>query len=385
VLVVLAAAGALAWSRGSRDVPASADQHAAVPTAKVHRTDLTTSLTASGTLGFGAPRVMKGLAEGTVTWLPGIGTSVSRGGQLLRVNDRPVTVMYGVTPLFRRLDTVGTVGRDVKVVAENLAAMGYAIGRQPAVGALVPQRAPSSAGAAPPGAAQPSAAPRAGPAATTGGSAGAPPPLTVRSGDAVLTESLMAAVKKWQNKAGLPQTGIVEPADVTVQPQVVRVTGVQAQVGAPASADLLTVSSTAKIVTVETSPADAASLKTGGKVTVTLPNGSPTAGTISAISPAATGGDSPKDPKMSVAVTVDDAAAIASLDAGSVQVEFTADVRKGVLAVPVGALLALSEGGYGLQQPGGRLIAVKAGLFAKGMVEVSGDGITDGMTVLTAS
>jgi hypothetical protein len=55
-----------------------------------------------------------------------------------------------------------------------------------------------------------------------------------------------------------------------------------------------------------------------------------------------------------------------------------------VLTVPVAALLALAEGGYGVQVVTGtatRIVAVRTGLFAAGRVEVSGDGLTEGMTV----
>jgi hypothetical protein len=52
--------------------------------------------------------------------------------------------------------------------------------------------------------------------------------------------------------------------------------------------------------------------------------------------------------------------------------------------VPVAALLALREGGYGVQIVEGsttRIVAVKTGLFSGGRVEVSGDGLAEGMTV----
>ena len=88
-------------------------------------------------------------------------------------------------------------------------------------------------------------------------------------------------------------------------------------------------------------------------------------------------------------ITVDggtpDLSHLTNIDGSSIQVAFTAEVRKGVLTVPVGALLALREGGYCLQLPDGRLIAVQTGLFAGGDVEVSGDGVQEGMTVVTAS
>jgi hypothetical protein len=209
--------------------------------------------------------------------------------------------------------------------------------------------------------------------------------LKVRSGDAVLTPALVKAIKRWQGKAGLPQTGTIDPANVVVQPQEVRVTAVKAALGDPASADLMTVSSTAKLVTAELAQADAGAVKPGTKVALTLPDSSTTPGTVSGVVALPAEAGSNQEDKLSVSVTVDNGAAIKSLDAGSVRVEFTGDVHKGVLAVPVGALLALSEGGYALQIPGGGLVAVKTGLFAKGMVEVTGAGITDGTKVVTAS
>jgi hypothetical protein len=62
--------------------------------------------------------------------------------------------------------------------------------------------------------------------------------------------------------------------------------------------------------------------------------------------------------------------------------------RAGVLAVPVTALLALGEGGYAVQVVTGatsRLLAVTTGMFAGDLVEVSGQGLTEGLRVVRAS
>ena len=81
----------------------------------------------------------------------------------------------------------------------------------------------------------------------------------------------------------------------------------------------------------------------------------------------------------------DDAGATGSVDQAPVKVGITTDSRKRVLAVPINALLALAEGGYGVRvvdgaEPG-RIVAVTPGLFSRGMVEVSGDGIVEGTQV----
>ncbi len=84
-------------------------------------------------------------------------------------------------------------------------------------------------------------------------------------------------------------------------------------------------------------------------------------------------------------MTLDQPAVIARLDSADVQVDFVAETHKGVLAAPVGALLALSEGGYAVQVEGGGLVAVEIGIFAKGLVEVKGDGLVAGTRVVTTS
>jgi multidrug efflux pump subunit AcrA (membrane-fusion protein) len=83
-------------------------------------------------------------------------------------------------------------------------------------------------------------------------------------------------------------------------------------------------------------------------------------------------------------ITVADQAALGTLDEAPVDVTLVADRRENVLTVPVGALVALLEGGYGvLVVDGGttRYVAVETGMFAGGRVEVSGPAIAEGMTV----
>ena len=55
--------------------------------------------------------------------------------------------------------------------------------------------------------------------------------------------------------------------------------------------------------------------------------------------------------------------------------------RENVLTVPVAALVALAEGGYGVRSSRARAtryVAVETGMFAGGRVEVSGDGLAEG-------
>ncbi|MBK3574888.1 hypothetical protein JHN63_13895 [Streptomyces sp. MBT65] len=326
---------------------------------------------------------MKGGKDGVITQLPAVGTKVSRGRSLYRLDDRPVPVFYGTTPLFRPLDTRGLMGRDVKVVADNLRALGYDIGAQPASGSWVMQRPePTGAESASP---SESPAPSAPPVPSP-----SPSYVRVKPGEGVLTASLIAAVGRWQTQVGMPSTGVLGAGDVAVLPGEVRVGAVQAQPGDPATGTLMSVTGTAKSVSVPVDATDVDSIQQGDKATVTLPDNSEAHGTVSAISTDAqasdqAGGDSGGTPQLVVTVSLDGTAALSRLNSAPVQVQFTGQTKKGVLAVPVGALLALSGGGYALQLPGGRLLAVETGMFAKGLVEVSGTGITAGTKVATAS
>jgi hypothetical protein len=343
----------------SRAVPSAAPR---VATAAVVRTDLSDYWTESGTIGYRRQRTLRGVEAGVLTWLPRPGSVIARGETLYRVGDRPIALFYGSSPMFRDLDTVGTVGRDVKVLAENLRALGYPIGRQPAPGTRVTvgTRPPASAGTGKSAGAD-------GKAAGATGKAASSYQTVVTSKDAVFTASLKEAVKRWQAAEGVrPATGTVALGDILVLPGKVRVGAAAAQLGDDAAGNLMAISDQVKAVSVEIDASRADDLRAGQKVRITLPDSSTTGGTISSVSsniqaPPEGGGSGSDGPKVQVVVAVD------------------------VLAVPVGALLALSGGGYGVQISGGALTAVQVGLFADGMVQISGTGITVGTRVVTTS
>nr|WP_262928348.1 hypothetical protein [Streptomyces sp. CBMA29] len=405
--VATGALGAIAWQGRAGKTGTPVDSGSRVATAAVVRTDLSNSQTLKGTLGYGRPRAVKGGKPGLVTWLPTTGVTVRRGEPLYRVDNVPVSVFYGGTPLYRTLSARGTTGPDVKTVADNLGALGYDIGAQPSVGTWVTQHAVAQdggtgaagaaggAGGASSGASDGTGTATGRPGASAGGSAPTTPAaVQVKRGDKVLTSDLIAAVKRWQTAAGLPSTGVLGVGDLAVLPGAVRVDGVQAQLADPADGTLMTVTSTAKSVSVAVAPDDAGSMKRGDSVTVALPDSSTAEGTIASISTsvqlseggAGDGGvGGPGQTELTVSITVGDTAAVRRLNSAPVDVRFTSETRKGVLAVPVGALLALSEGGYAVQLPGGRLVPVRTGMFSKGMVEISGSGISEGTKVVTTS
>jgi hypothetical protein len=277
-----------------------------------------------------------------LTRLPTVGTIATRGESLYRVNDRPVPVFYGRTPLFRELGAAHVHGSDVAMVEANLAALGYVSG--------VPA-----------------------------------------SERAVMTPALRSALRRWQSKAGLPATGTLSAGQVAVVAGPVRVGSVQAQLGDPAAGQVMTVTSTTKVVTMAVDPTEANDLKAGVAVTVVRPDARHIRAKVTAVGTTVHGdapgggGDGNDAPKVNVTVTPLHSRDVAGLDAASVRVLVTAEKHPDVLAVPVGALLALREGGYAVQPPGGELMPVKTGMFARELVEISGPGIVAGLKVVTAA
>ncbi|WP_258319024.1 hypothetical protein [Streptomyces griseorubiginosus] len=388
-VVVAGAFTVTAWQDDDGRADASKGDTVRTATTVVTRRDLSNAQTLDGTLGYGRATTVKGGRPGLVTWLPATGTTVRRGEPLYRVDNVPVPVLYGATPLYRILRARGTTGPDVRTVADNLRALGYDIGPQPPVGTWVTphpvRQEPGTAGEPPPTGAS-SDAPTTPPAPTP-----SPTPVQVRRGDAVLTGSLIAAVKRWQTATGMPATGVLGVGDVAVQSGAVRVDGVQAQLADTADGTLMTVTSTTKSVTVAVDPGEAGSMKRGDRVTVTLPDDSTARGTVTAIgatvrsSDASSGDDTSGQPRLTVAVALRDTGAVRGLNSAPVRVSFTSETHENVLTVPVGALMALHEGGYAVQLPGGRLVAVRTGMFSKGLVEISGTGIDAGTKVVTTS
>lgn len=367
VLAVAIAGGAVWFLRRETPAPPAAAP-VTVDTAAVVRTDLSATVSLTGTLGYGRPEPVKGGKDGIVTWLPRPGATIARGEQLYRVADRPVPLFYGSMPLYRDLAQPGTVGRDVRIIARNLEALGYEIGSQPGPGETITRPAPA------PAAGKPKPKPR---------------QITVRTGEGVLTSSLMKAVKRWQQDTELPVTGHIAVGDVSVLPGAVRVATVTALLGDGADTPLLTVTPTAKVVTALAAVAEAGTIHRGDRVTVVLPGDKSVAGKVAAVATAVQQDEAEgtnAEQKRAVTVTVDDPRKLDGIDAATVQVDLVGETRKDVLAVPVGALVALSEGGYAVQvAEGGALVAVETGMFAKGLVEVTGAGLAEDLQVVTTS
>jgi multidrug efflux system membrane fusion protein len=334
VAVGAATAAAVGFGGGGTGPPVAADLPPG--TAQVIRQTMLDTDEVSGNLGYGAKTVLAGRIAGVITTVPLPGDVVGRGRPIYRVDNAPVVLMYGDVAAYRTLGP-GVTGADVRQLEGNLKALGY------------------------------------------GG-------FTV---DDTYTATTATAVRRWQKATGLAQTGRVEQGRVLFAPGVIRVDSVTAGVNQSTGdgQEVLQYTGTGRQVTARVEVAKQRLARKGAQVRVRLPDGGTVAGRVDRVytvieQPA----DATSQPEtwIETLISLGDPAAAAGVEVAVVTVVFTATEREGVLSVPVAALVALAEGGYGVEVVEGsatRYIRVQTGLFANGRVEVTGDGLQEGMTV----
>jgi hypothetical protein len=332
-------------------------------TAAVARTTLASRQQVSGTLEPAGSYTLvvqqpTGTVEqsaGTLSELPAPGTVIGRGQVLYMIDGQPVRLLLGAQSAWRTLELGVGDGADVRQLKQNLRALGFT-----AYGALAVNDDFDWATA--------------------------------------------VAVEQWQRSQDAPETGVVPLGSIAFLPGPVRVTdqralpGSLAQTGTP----VLDLSSTGLVVSVPLDPSLRQLVHVGDRVQIQLPEGQTTAGRVSQIgaataatssesaggnsAPAATGnsgqaasgsagqGGAASSPTVPVTISLDRPSDARGLAEVPVQVAITDTVRHNVLAVPIGALLALANGGYAVavESHGARtLVAVTPGVFDGGRVQVT--------------
>ena len=336
VAIVVAAAvvvGTGVWAvtrsgGGSGDTAASATE--APETAEVVRTDIVDRERVDGTLGY---RDVGGSAAapraGTVTWLAPEGSTVAGGEALFSLDGEPVLLLVGDVPLHRDL-VVGMRGDDVAMLNRNLGL----------------------------------------------------------DGD-TFTAATANALRDRQSAAGGSATGVLRPDGAVVLSSAVRVGTHALTVGtaATAGAELAAVTSDELVVVVALPASKRGRVDEHAEVAVELPSDEVVDGTIESIDPVVTEGVDGEEPTIEVVISL--AGDTGGTDGAPVDVAVTTARADDALAVPVGALLALAEGGYAVEVVADdgttHLVAVELGLASdeSDLVEITGD-VAEGDIVVVA-
>jgi hypothetical protein len=342
--VIAVAGGAAVLAFGDRGGTAAA-RPAAPATADITLGDLVDTASVDGRLTYAGERGVVGRSAGTITSVPTPGSVIVQGKALYQVDRSPVVLMYGALPLYRPLRQGIEDGPDVRQLEQALRALGHGNG------------------------------------------------LTVDTHFSVATAQ---AVREWQRDIGLPRTGSVTAAQVVFLPAEVRVAAAKVVVGDTVlpGRQVLALTGTRRFVHVDLKASDQELARKGAGVTVELPDGGTVRGRIASVGtvarrsdPGNGSGASGQSPEATIGVEIrlDDARKTGRLDQAPVTVTLERARRKSVLSVPVEALLALREGGFGLEvvEPGGtrRTVGVRTGAYGGGRVEITGSGLTAGMKV----
>ena len=290
--------------------------------AQVLRGDLIETIRVQGTLGHGASRDVGTTLEGIITAIPTSGTIVGVGDELFRIDDLPVIMMQGELPAWRTFSEDMSNGNDVLQLERSLAKLGYF--------RLTP--------------------------------------------DTKFTAATKTAVKYWQKSLGFKQTGTIEHGRIVFSTNEVRIQDAKSKVGAAASGEIISITGVKKQVQVFLETAQQSLAKKKTKVEVELPGGITEKGSVVSVgTPVEKEGENGNTRKIPVTVELEDEKATENLHDVPVGVQFTSVKAKDVIQVPVSALLAQPGGGFAVEVTEGqnmRLVPVKTGVFANGLVEV---------------
>jgi hypothetical protein len=342
---VAVVAGSVALAAGGDDgAPVRASASADTVTATVERRDLVDRESIDGTLGYSDTSVLAAGLTGTVTRLPDAGDVVGRGGSLYDVDGAHAAwLLYGRLPAWRDFTPGMADGADVHQLERNLRALGY-------------------------------------------------DPHGDMTVDEEWTSATTAAVERFQEDRDMTEDGTLTRGDVVFRRGPTRIGEVHAKLGQQVApgAQIADLSSTHREITVALDADRQQLARKGDTVTVDLPNGRSARGRISEVGKVATTPAS-EDQSSTIPVTITlhgRAAHGPGLDQAPVDVGFARERSKHVLAVPVTALLARSGGGYAVEviEASGRhrIVPVETGVYADDEVEVSGDGLGEGMQVVSA-
>lgn len=299
-------------------------------TATAERRTLSQSKEFNAQISYGDTFTVPTTAQGVVTSRPERGDVIEPGGELFRVDNKPVFLAQGYMPMYREMKKTP----DVKIKGEKYM-RGYDVAHL--------QQFLIDAGFDDDG------------------------ELVEPTGEFdPVTEK---AVKAWQKSVGHSSTGRVDRAQLVIHPEAIRV-DVTMQLGAEFQG--LSASAISQQLSFNVASRDRQLVSEGGTVQIAAPDGTVVDGTVTELE------RSIDEQGSSVIKATVIPNSPLPIDATTAVATATEVLAEDALVVPVRALLAVSQGGFAVEMAmpgpdgGGRLVRVELGEVAGGFAEVSG-------------
>ena len=315
----------------SGDTESDAGGGQELDTVAVERGDLTSTSEFTGELGFGDAWPLSLTIDGIVTGARPLGAVVGFGESLIEVDNRRVFLVEGDVPMFRDLELTSprVGGEDVAQLQRFLISQGF-----DRDGTL--------------------------------------------EADGVFDSDTRRAVIDWQEATWQLKTGRVTRADMVFNPEPLRVAG-EPRIGSVF--EQLEVTAWEPTVTVDVANRDKQLLSVGTPVTLEFADGTEVDASVSEQISV------PQDDGTTQARSTIEPHGEVPGESGQVTIAVDVTLASGVMIVPVGALLALAEGGYAVEvldaAGSTHLVGVDVGEILDGKAEISG-GVEVGDSVLVA-
>ncbi|MFB9746694.1 efflux RND transporter periplasmic adaptor subunit [Leifsonia shinshuensis] len=335
--VALGVVAAIAAAAPLAERPADPAPRPKAASVTIERGTLEGSHTVPGVLDYAGPRNVAAGLNGIVTAVREPGDRVAAGDELLRIDDTRVSLMHGARPAWRDFEPGMTAGSDVRQLQESLGALGHFAGEP----------------------------------------------------DGDYGARTVAAVRAWQSATGQQKTGRIELGRVVFLPADARIASVETSVGerVGAASPALVVTGRDRLVTADLKLGDQRLGVPGAAVTIALPAGGRTTGVLYRVGqPTERQNNGRTSTVVPIEIQLDRAEDADGVDRANVTLRIPTERREDVLSVPVEALLALSGDEFGVEvlakDGTTSRLPVTTGLFAGGRVEISGDGVREGLRVV---
>ncbi|MGD9794634.1 MAG: peptidoglycan-binding protein, partial [Acidimicrobiia bacterium] len=282
-----------------------------------------------GTLTVNGSLTVSAASSGTLTEIVPVGTKLTTGMVLARIDASPITVIEGTVPIWRDLSSTSAAGADIELIEGYLVTAGFDPNNKIVV-------------------------------------------------DQTWTSATTAAVKRWQTALGVTANGAVAKSLVAVVPSGAIVSQTptvgEAVRSGGSLAELQTLA--APTVSLAIPVSEMEKFNVDDAVDITLADATTTAtgkvASVGSVASAATGPNSSPSVAVKITAEVDPATAIE----GPVTVKLVDQSALGVVTVPTRALVALAEGGLAVEVRNSdgtsKFVGVKTGMYVDGYVQITG-------------